>query len=553
MRFNPTRFSLLTFHEFLTGEVNMQRALQKMGRVGLLLGLIAMLPCAVALGAETDQGNSDSSSNQGDGSSQAIESRSDSAVSGEDTSWRLQSESEGSAPQWQQGGEAGTMAATDIPQGSVESTRVNVMRENYGLRLEPDTFRVRTLPSSRFSSHRGAGARIATFPQALAPDAPVGAYEVGPWQILTNLRLAGRYSDNFFLNEDEEKNDWTLIAQPTVGVDWNRADFGAGLRWQPSFYYPLEYDENERADHVVGFDANWEITKSVTAKFENVYGYRSVLSRTEDVDSNRFYDNETVVGLQYKPWQDWEMNLDYTRYEAWFRDPAEKTDDVTENGLELRAARRLCPAFWGLGRVSYTDVNNHNDVMVDTDNEHVMGALGVQFRPRYPLTGTLELGYSQRDYDASAIDDNSGPFVSAGLNYKLREWINFYMTASQTVAESSATGRNLNSGFSYDRTSVAVGSRWDIDEEWGIGNQVFYGQDDYDDSGAATTGGDRKDHLWGGNLSLYYSPWEWGQFVATYQYQINISHAPGEDFEENSVLLGLELSLSPGANVLGGI
>ena len=533
----------------------MQRALQRLGRVGLLVGMLVMLPCAVALGAGSGQGDAENTSNQDDTGSQAVESRSDAAVSDEDTDWRLQSESDSSVAPWQGSGQSESMAATDIPDGSVQSARANVARERYGLRLEPDTFRVRTLPSSRFASHRGAGARIATFPQAMAPDAPVGAYESGPWRLLTNLRLAGRYTDNFFLNEDSEKNDWTLIAQPTIGVDWSRADFGAGLRWQPSFYYPLEYDENERADHVLGFDANWQISKSLTAKFENVYGYRSVLSRTEDVDSNRFFDNETVVGLQYKPWQDWEVNLDYNRYEAWFRDPAEKTDDVTENGLELRAAKRVAPAFWGLGRVAYTDVNNHNDIMVDTDNEHVLGALGVQFRPRYPVTGTVELGYNQRDYDASAIDDNSGPFVSAGLNWRLREWVNFYLTASQTVAESSATGRNLSSGFSYDRTSVALGSRWDIREDWGVGGQVFYGQDDYDDSGAAPAGGvsDRKDHLWGGNLSLYYSPWEWGQFVATYQYQINISSAPGEDFEENSVLLGLELSLSPGANVLGGM
>jgi len=531
----------------------MQRALQRLTRIKLLVVVVAMLPCAVALGADSTQGEANSNS-QGDSGSQAVDSRSDSAVSGEDAGWKLQSETDESASPWQEGGQSDSMAATDIPEGSVRSARVNMARERYGLRLEADTFRVRQLPSSRFRAHRGAGARIASFPQALAPDAPMGSYQAGPWELLTSLRLAGRYTDNFFLNEDDEKSDWTLIAQPTVGLEWSSADFGAGLRWQPSMYYPLEYDENERADHVVSFDANWEITKSVMAKFENVYGYRSVLSRTEDVSSNRFYDNETVVGLQYKPWQDWEMNLDYTRYEAWFRDPGDKTDDVTEHGLELRAARRVAPAFWGIGRVSYTDVNNHNDIMVDTDNEHVVGTVGVQFRPRYPVTGTLEVGYNQRDYDASAIDDNSGPFVSTGLNWQVREWANLYLTALQTVAESSATGRNLQSGFSYDRTSVALGGRYDFTKEVGVGSQVFYGQDDYDSSGAGTTSrSDRKDHLWGGNLSLYYRPWEWGQFVATYQYQINISSAPGEDFEENSVLLGLELSLSPGANVLGGM
>lgn len=464
-----------------------------------------------------------------------MESRSDASVD-----WR-----ESADPEWEE--------QPDLPSGSLEAARLGVRREREGLRLDPDTFRVRAAPSSRFDAYRGAGARIASFPNDLAPAAPVGSRQFGPWRLLTNLRLAGRYSDNVFLQEEGDRSDWTLIAEPTVGLEWSRTDFGAALRWQPSFYQPLKYDENERADHVLGFDARWRLRKSLTATFENVYGYRSVLSRRTDVDANRYYDNETVVGLEYAPWEDWQVNLDYNRYQAWFRDPAEKQDNMISNGMELSAARRLTPALWGHTRWSYTDINNRHDVLVDTDNDVIVGAVGVQFKPRFPVVGTIELGYNEKDFDSSLIDDDSGPFVSTGLNYAFREWVNFYLTASHSLADTAATARNASAGYSYSRTSTALGTRVDLNERWGVGGRVFYGRDKYEDNPlAGGTGDDRKDHLWGGNLSVYYQPWQWGQLVATYQYQTNISNAPGEDFEENSILLGLELSLlSPG--VMGGI
>jgi len=431
-----------------------------------------------------------------------------------------------------------------------EAARADVGRLRYQPRLDPTTFEVRMPPSTRFYAHRGAGGRVASFRETLAPRPPIGVRRYGPWRLVTSLTFSTRYSGNVFLTDQDQKSDLTVLISPMIGLEWSRTDFSAALRYSMTGYQPLEYDENERIDHQVGFEANWRIRNSLMARFEHIYGRRSVESSTEGVDANRYDDHETTVGLTYRPWEDWELGVKFMRYDAEFDDPADAVDDVTTNGVEVRALRRVAPALWAMARLGYTDVDNKNDITFSTDNQVIEGAVGLQFRPKhpdFPLMGTVEVGYAKKDFDTSGIPDSDGPILSAGLTYAFRDWVTFYLTGSRSIMETTRTSMTAPSGFSYFRTSAAFGTRLDLGEDWGAGAQVFWGNDDYN-----TPGPDREDDLYGGNISLYYRPFKWGQLVAIYQYQRNDSNVDANDFSESSLVLGAELSLSYSKDVLGG-
>ena len=446
--------------------------------------------------------------------------------------------------------EAGMAEPFEVSSLAFEATRADIGRERYQPLLEANTFEVRMPPSTRFYAHRGAGARIATFRETLAPPPPIGVRQRGPWRLVTSLTLSSRYSGNVFLTDQDPKSDLTVVIGPMVGLEWSHTDFAAALRYSPTVYQTLAYSENSRIEHQVGLEASWRIRDSLIARFEHIYGRRSVVSSTEGVDANRYIDQETTVGMTYKPWEEWELGVAYLRYDATFDARASKVDDVTTNGVEVRALRRVAPALWALATLGYTDVDNKNDVTFTTDNQVMEGTVGLQFRPKqpdFPLTGTVKVGYATKEFESSQIPDSDGIIFSAGLSYAFREWMTFYLTGSRSIFDTTLTSTTAPSGFSFFRTSAALGTRLDLGENWGCGAQVFWGNDDYN-----TPGPQREDDLSGGNVSFYYKPFDWGQLVAVYQYQTNDSNVDANDFSESSLILGAELSLSYSKDVLGG-
>jgi len=410
-------------------------------------------------------------------------------------------------------------------------------------RIGPDTFRlavsgtafdVGTPPYTRFIARRGAGARITTYPTTLAPRAPLVRHDYGPWSLSTGLSVSGHYTDNVFLTPSGEKSEWTTVITPRIGLEWSVPNFAAAVRYGAQFHRPDKFRENRREDHQVGLQAQWTVRNSLTARLENVYGWRTVAANFEGDEFTRYWDNQTVLGLTYNPWPDWEADLSYDRYQARFDEVT--SDDVTINGFGCTLSRRVFPAVWGQARLHYALVANRDVGGLNTDNDECTASLGFRFDPLAPVTGTVHVGYTQRDYESSQIGDKNGLFVNAGLTYSPRRWAHVFLTTARSIEETSVTALNQAAGsYNYERTSTSLGARFDVTDRWGFGLLGFYARDDYSEA-------NRQDDLYGGSVSLFYELSDRARLALRYQYQENDSDQNANDFTENFVNLGLEIS-----------
>lgn len=391
-------------------------------------------------------------------------------------------------------------------------------------------------PFSRFIAHRGAGARVLTFPNVLAPPGPDVKHEYGPWALRARLALEEHYTDNVFLTPGSEQSEWTSVITPQLGVDWTHPSFGLALDYGGQFFRPHRFRENQREDHQIGFHARWKVRNSLSAGFENVYGWRTIAADFEGDNYTRFRDNSTGVGLTYEPWPDWKVDLGYDRYQACFRDIA--SDNVTVNGFGTGVSRRIFPAVWGQAKFRYANVENHDVGGLNTDNDECTASLGLRLDPMAPFSGTLQMGYTEKDYDSSAISDADTLYLHGGITYSPRERTQVFWSLRRSIQETSVSALNQPraGAANYVRTSTSLGARFDVTDRWGFGVLGFYATDDY--SGAAG----REDDLYGGSASLFFEFNSASRAALRYQYQRNDSDGEANDFMENFVNLSLQLS-----------
>jgi len=387
-------------------------------------------------------------------------------------------------------------------------------------------------PSNRFAAHRGAGYRVVA-PITLMPREPLLRYERGPWGVYGGASLTGYYTGNLFLSDTDEEGDFIAMISPQVGVDWSHPNFGVGLRYGTQLIRS-RFNEFQRDNHQVGVDADWVIRSDLTARIENVYGWRTVAPPEKDIDFTRYFDNQTTLGLKYNPWIDWEMDLVYDRYQARF--PDVPTDNLTINGGAATASRRVAPAVWAQGRLRYENTENHDEGNVNTDNDTYIASVGFRFEPLAPVTGNVHVGHIVKAYDAREIDDQSGIYLNGRITYSPREWIKIFWGGARSLYETSVTALNEPGGANYERTSTSAGARFDVADLWGIAVLGFYAKDDY------TGPFGREDDLFGGRISLYRDISTWSRFVVAYQYQVNDSNLSGNDFAENYISVGLDVS-----------
>jgi len=414
--------------------------------------------------------------------------------------------------------------------------RLRLESEAYRLPLRGTLFDGSIAPYSRFVAHRGAGGRIVAFRDTFAPEAPSWPHHYGPWTLFTSLAMSQQYTDNVFLTPSDEQGEWTTTIVPALRVEWSRQNLRTAVYYGGRCFRPHRFHENQREDHQVGFLAEHQVRDSLKARVENLYGIRSVSADFDGDDYTRYWDNQTLVQLVYSPWQDWETDVAYDRYQARFHDVT--MDNVTINGVSAGAARRILPALWVEGRLRYANVENHDLGSTNTDNDLHRASVGLRFDPLAPVEGTVHVGRISKDYDSAQIDDEHSLFVKAAISCSPRQWVRIYLTADRSLQETSVTALNQPGGaFSYQRTAASLGARFDVAEQWGFGLMGFYATDDY------ASPGERKDRLCGGTASIFYDLSERSRVVLRYQHQTNDSDQELNDFRENFVSLGCEFRL----------
>ncbi len=388
-------------------------------------------------------------------------------------------------------------------------------------------------PSQRFAAHRGAGTRITTFPGTFAPRRLLPRHKYGPWSIGAGLSLSQNYTDNVFLGPSNKESELTTLVTPRFEVAWSQPNGRVALLYGGQFFRPHRFSENQRENHQIALEGQWKIRSSLTARVGYVYGLHTVSASYKGGGHTGYQDDTAMLGLTYAPWGGWELDMSYDRYQARFPDVS--SDNVIVNGFGLTVSRRVAATVWAQGRLRYASTDNQDVGGPNTDNDTYTASVGLRFDPTAPLSGTVHVGCSKKEFESAGFPRQDSLYVRAGVGYSPRTWAHLFWTADRSVLETSVTALNAPSGATYQRTSTSLGARFDVTRRWGFGVRGFYSLDEYPGASA------RKDDLCGANVSAFYDLNEWCRMRLNYQYQQNDSNVNSRDYAENSVNLGLEL------------
>jgi hypothetical protein len=163
------------------------------------------------------------------------------------------------------------------------------------------------------------------------------------------------------------------------------------------------------------------------------------------------------------------------------------------------------------------------------DSDGVTARAGTTFELSRKLTGELSVGYLTRTYKDPSLPDINAPVFDASLLWSATALTNVTLTAKSTVDEVIVPG---GSGVLKRDVAVQVDHAF---RRWLTGTlRVGYGQDDY-------VGLSREDERYFASLGLLYKLNRYAQLKGEWRHEWQTSSQPGNDFTDDTVMLGVRL------------
>ena len=231
------------------------------------------------------------------------------------------------------------------------------------------------------------------------------------------------------------------------------------------------------------------------------------------------------------------LRLDYGNYYLDYDEDRNQYRNRTDNTVSAYLFYNLTPKTSVFFQTEYIDINYDEDI--NSDSEQVNYFIGAQMRASSKLRGRVKVGYGEKDYNDSNIDDRDEWLAEARLDYFFTPKTSMYLRGTRRVLESDAIG--TNSVLSY-RTQVGYRQRFTPKLR---GEMAFYYADnDYkDDIVAGLQADEREDEEYGFIIAIGLSPLRWFNVSVGYEYEDRDSNLDDNDYQSNTVFLRMTAAL----------
>ena len=364
--------------------------------------------------------------------------------------------------------------------------------------------------------------------------------EMGRFRINPVLSMSESYSDNIYLDDQNEVGDYITAITPEVTFDVAvvpRNYFS--LKYRGDFIYYSDAD-NFKKDHHLGSlsfhsrtrkESNFEV--GVSAEDTAIQPF-SEQDRSKDYTLQSAYA-EALLMLGAVT----EVGLDYSLNEREFDEFQFADDDYTRNRLDFHVLYKRSRVWPILLQYRYIDQDNNDLEAENTDFQSHTIFVGGRWQPDRKLSGALRVGYSWAQFEESGENDFDGYAVDTDLVYAFSEITRFAISAQRSIQ--NPTKSNRESGDYYVFTDLGLNithKRWHrITTEL----KLFYRHREYNNIQSSIT--IRKDDYYRAGLSVEYAMRDWISFALEYGYQNNNSDSEINEYSENSGMFTVTLGL----------
>lgn len=349
-------------------------------------------------------------------------------------------------------------------------------------------------------------------------------------KINAELSIAERYSDNIYLTDRDEVDDFITQLSPELELE-----AALTTRSRVNFTYSGIFEhyneaDNFRSDHHFG-DLNFQFESLKESSFKLGINFENGATQpysTED-ESADFWLTEIYTDLEWRVTPITSLGAGYQHIVQSFDEDRYQRDDFVRDNIHLNVLHtrsRKLPLL-----LEYRLEKQVNDSIEPDSDELISHAVlaGCRWRPERRLSGTFELGYFWSRFNQTDVFD--GWMIDADLLYHISSFTDIEISANRKTRISEYADRDTLDYNIFSAFGLTLSDhRFDPLELSVAGT---YENRDFRQINAETDG--REDNLYRFSIQSDYQLKKWWALSVDYSYRINQSDMISQEYQENTI------------------
>jgi polysaccharide biosynthesis protein VpsM len=306
---------------------------------------------------------------------------------------------------------------------------------------------------------------LAAVPAFAAPFLAIGENA----ELFVTAKAGVTYTDNLFSSDTDEEEDFIFTLTPGIEIKHGKSSLLKGTlsaAYELSAYADNDNNNNQLAK--LAYNASYSGARLL---LKGNLGYNEFSQNTPDLPGttlNEYAITNGGISGEYALTEKFALGLGIGAQDTNYDDVGTDNSSFT---IPLDLFYKIAPKTDLNAGYAYTNTNVDGGNIADTeDHSFYVGARGELF-PK--LTGSVKVGYSIREFDASGQDNESTPFASIGLGYAITPKTNITLDGYSRFATSA------NAGDSFENRGLNLGANTAFAEDLSGRVYVGYSESDY--------------------------------------------------------------------------
>jgi hypothetical protein len=382
------------------------------------------------------------------------------------------------------------------------------------------------------------------------------------------LSVGGYHTDNLFNTPSKEKSDWVAVITPGIwiarpasrqkmvdintintapgGLALSRFETETERRLQTYALYRADimehdkYTDENRVDHqaegMIKLSLRGGLSLELIDVFEinhDPYG----TGGTPDRKLDKYTSNLFNATLAYKLSPKLRLRVDYGNYYLDYDADRNEYRNREDNSLDAYIFYTLTPKTSIFVQSEYIWIDYDKDLNSDSDENNYY--IGLEMRASAKTRGRLKVGYGNKDYDESGLDDRDEWLAEGQFSYFFTPKTSIYVRGVRRVYETDTLGAT-----DILTHRIRLGYRQRFTAKFRGEASVHYTDNEYD--GKVTIDGltkEREDEVYGFSTSVGFSPRPWLNLSLGYEYIDRDSNFDTEEYRTNTVFMRVTAAL----------
>lgn len=278
---------------------------------------------------------------------------------------------------------------------------------------------------------------------------PEGCRQFGASLVCPQVRLTGTYDSNVLTTPSNEKSSFVTTLAPSLRLQTGKVHTYALTLGLPMGFYASS-SSDDYVDGQARGEANWQLSHALGAKLYGEYlkGHdaRGSTDRPDTGEPNTWHTLGIGGGLSYGRREAsgrLELATSYInrRYDTFGL--TDKLDDRDVMNLSSTFFYQIFPKTYLLFEAQYQNTDYVSSTS-NMDNDEMRYSVGATWEATAKTNANMRVGYLNRNYKATGVQDFSGLNWDAGIHWKPASNSQLDLTTNQSVDDASGVGDHIS-------------------------------------------------------------------------------------------------------------